>query len=76
MDLEEIGFVVTGRQLADSTALTKERRQGRSDPVYTDSAKMPDLAKGCLEKMLFCMLCRFFSCDTKHAETSWKVRQC
>lgn len=27
--------------------------RGRSDPVYTDSAKKPDLAEGRLEKILF-----------------------
>lgn len=72
-DLKEICFVVGGQQSA-STAVTKQLNRGRSDPVYTDSAKKPDLAKGCPEKMLFLQFCLF--CGTKHAETSWKVRQC
>lgn len=52
MDLKEICFVVSGQQSA-STAVTKWLNQGRSDPVYTDSAQKPDLAKECPEKMLF-----------------------
>lgn len=36
-----------------STDLTKQLNWGKSDPVYTDSAKKPDSAKGRLEKMLF-----------------------
>lgn len=53
MDLKDILFVVNGRQSAASTVVTKQLNQDRPDPVYTDSAKKPDLAKGCLEKMLF-----------------------
>lgn len=36
-------------------------KPGRSDPVYTDSAKKPDLAKGCFEKMLFLHAVSIFS---------------
>lgn len=53
VDLKTTCFVVNGWRSTASTAVTKQLNWGKSDPVYTDSAKTADLAKGCLEKMLF-----------------------
>lgn len=52
VDLKTTCFVVNGRRSTASTAVSKHLNRGRSDPVYTDSAKTPDLAKGRREKML------------------------
>lgn len=53
VDLKTTCSVVNGRRSTASTAVTKQLNWGKSDPVYTDSAKTADLAKGRLEKMLF-----------------------
>lgn len=53
VDLKTTCFVVNGRRSTASTVVTKQLNWGKSDPVYTDSAKTADLAKGRLEKMLF-----------------------
>lgn len=53
VDLKKTCFNVNGRRSTASTAVTKQLNWGKSDPVYTDSAKTANLAKGRLEKMLF-----------------------